>query len=308
MANLEIEIAGIKMKNPVMSASGCFGYGEEYAAFYDLKEMGALVVKGTTLEPRQGNPPPRLAETPAGILNAVGLQNPGIEQVMAREIPLLKKVGTPVIINIAGNLEQEYVELARRLDPFEEIQGLEVNISCPNVKEGGMAFGTDKTAACRLVEAIRSVTSKPLIVKLSPNVTDIIEIARGVEEAGADALSLVNTFMGMAIDIRRKKPHLGNIMGGLSGPAIKPLALRMVWQVSQEVKIPVVGMGGIVTAEDALEFIMAGAWAVAVGTANFVNPLAIPQIVEGIREFMVENNYDSLTPLVGVAWKGEEAF
>lgn len=302
--DLGIEIAGIKMKNPVMSASGCFGYGEEYSAFYNLEEMGALVVKGTTLEPREGNPPPRIAETPAGILNAVGLQNPGIDYVIKKELPALKDAGTPVIINIAGNLEEEYIELARLLDPLEEVQGLEVNISCPNVKRGGMAFGTDEKAAGCLVKAIRSATSKPLIVKLSPNVTDIKGMALAVEKEGADAISLVNTFLGMAIDIHRKKPVLGNLMGGLSGPAIKPLSLRMVWQVSQEVKVPVIGMGGIMTAEDALEFIMAGARAVAVGTSNFVNPYSIPEIVKGIKDFMEENDYDDLSSLVGVAWKG----
>ncbi len=302
--DLGIEIAGIKMKNPVMNASGCFGYGEEYSAFYNLEEMGALVVKGTTLEPREGNLPPRIAETPAGILNAVGLQNPGIDYVIKKELPALKGAGTPVIINIAGNLEEEYLELAKILDPLEEVQGLEVNISCPNVKQGGMAFGTDEKAAGSLVKAIRSVTSKPLIVKLSPNVTDIRGMALAVEKEGADAISLVNTFLGMAIDIHRKKPVLGNLVGGLSGPAIKPLSLRMVWQVSQEVKVPVIGMGGIMTAEDALEFIMAGARAVAVGTANFVNPYSIPEIVKGIRKFMEEHDYEDLSPLVGAAWKG----
>ncbi|RQD69518.1 MAG: dihydroorotate dehydrogenase [Tindallia sp. MSAO_Bac2] len=304
MVDLRVDIAGINMNNPVMSASGCFGYGKEYAAFYKLKEMGALVVKGTTLEPREGNSPPRIAETPAGILNAVGLQNPGIDYVIREELPALQGAGTPVIINIAGNLEEEYIKMVRILDPLEEVQGLEVNISCPNVKLGGMAFGTDQKVAGNLVKAIRSATSKPLIVKLSPNVTDIKEVARAVEEEGADAISLVNTFLGMAIDIHRKKPVLGNLMGGLSGPAIKPLALRMVWQVSQEVKVPVIGMGGIMTAEDALEFIMAGARAVAVGTANFVNPYSIPDIVKGIGEFMVENNYDNLLQLTGAAWRG----
>ncbi len=303
MVDLSVEIAGIEMKNPVMSASGCFGYGREYASFLNLEELGALVVKGTTLEPREGNIPPRICETPAGILNSVGLQNPGIEYVIQQEIPYLKDKDVPLIINIAANLEEEYIKLARALDSLEEVQGLEVNISCPNVKKGGMAFGTHVESAYRLVKALRSVTTKPLIVKLSPNVTDIVEIALAVEEAGADALSLINTLLGMAIDIKQRKPVLGNILGGLSGPAVKPVALRMVWQVSEKVQVPVIGMGGIMTAEDALEFIMAGAAGVAVGTANFVDPRAICEIVKGMEEYLQDNNISNIKQIKGAARK-----
>lgn len=302
--DLAVEIAGIKMKNPVMTASGCYGYGREYACFYNLSELGALVVKGTTLEPREGNIPPRIVETAAGILNSVGLQNPGVSRLISEELPRLKNIEVPVIINIAGNLEEEYVKLAECLDPLEEVKGIEVNISCPNVKKGGMAFGTDLNSAFRLVKNVRAATAKPLIVKLSPNVTDIVEMAGAVEEAGADAISLINTLLGMAVDIHQKKPVLGNIMGGLSGPAIKPVALRMVWQVSEKVKVPVIGMGGIMNAEDALEFIMAGASAVAIGTANFVNPLAVPEIVKGIRDYMYNNNFHRIKEIIGIAKEG----
>lgn len=302
--DLSVEIAGITLKNPVMSASGCYGYGKEYAAFYDNEQLGALVVKGTTLEPREGNSPPRIVETAAGILNSVGLQNPGVEYFIKEEAPRFTGSGIPLIVNIAGNLEEDYFRLAGSLDPVEEVSGLEVNISCPNVKKGGMAFGTDVDCAYRLVKGVRSVTSKPLIVKLSPNVTDIVGTALAVQEAGADALSLINTLLGMAIDIHSRKPVLGNVMGGLSGPAVKPVALRMVWQVSEKVDIPVVGMGGIMSAEDALEFILAGATAVAVGTANFTNPLAIPEIIKGITGYMEENNISQLKELIGAARKG----
>ncbi len=303
--DLSVEIAGIHLKNPVMSASGCYGYGKEYADFYDIEQLGALVVKGTTLEPREGNCPPRIVETSSGILNSVGLQNPGVEHFIREEVPRFRESGIPLIVNIAGNLEEEYFQLAARLDQVEEVKALEVNISCPNVKKGGMAFGTDVECAFRLVKEVRSATSKPLIVKLSPNVTDIVGVALAVQEAGADALSLINTLLGMAIDIHRRKPVLGNVMGGLSGPAVKPVALRMVWQVSEKVEIPVVGMGGIMTAEDALEFILAGASAVAVGTANFVNPLVIPEIIKGIADYMIDNNISQMKELIGAARKGE---
>ncbi len=302
--DLSVEIGGISLKNPVMSASGCYGYGKEYGAFYDVEKLGALVVKGTTLEPREGNPPPRIVETAAGILNSVGLQNPGVEYFINEEIRTFSGSSIPLIVNIAGNLEEEYIRLAEKLDPVKEVSGLEVNISCPNVKKGGMAFGTDVECAHRLVKGVRAVTSKPLIVKLSPNVTDITGVALAAQEAGADALSLINTLLGMAIDIHSRKPVLGNVLGGLSGPAVKPVALRMVWQVSEKVRIPVVGMGGIMTAEDALEFIMAGASAVAVGTANFINPLAIPDIIEGIAGYMIENNIREFKELIGAARKG----
>ena len=300
-ADLSVEVSGIKMKNPVMSASGCYGYGREYEPYIELEELGALVVKGTTLEPREGNSPPRICETASGILNSVGLQNPGVDSFIRQEIPHLKDRNVPLIVNIAANLEEEYIELARRLDHLEEVQGLEVNISCPNVKKGGMAFGTDAESAYRLVKDLRDNTGKPLIVKLSPNVTDVTEIARAVEEAGADALSLINTLLGMAIDVNQRKPVLGNVMGGLSGPGVKPVALRMVWQVCGEVKIPVIGMGGIMTAEDALEFIMAGATAVAVGTANFVDPRAISRIVKGMEDYLWKNDIAQISQLKGAA-------
>lgn len=299
--DLSVELAGIKMKNPVMTASGCFGYGREYVSFWDPGELGALVVKGTTLEPRQGNTPPRVVETAAGMLNSVGLQNPGVDKVIQEELPRLGKMGTPVIINIAGNCLEDYRELARRFEGREEVSGLEVNISCPNVRQGGMAFGTDALSAGQLVKSVRGVTSKPLMVKLSPNVTSVVEIARAVEDAGADAISLINTLQGMAIDIRRQAPVLGNVIGGLSGPAVKPVALRMVWQVAGAVRVPVVGMGGIMTGEDALEFIMAGAAAVAVGTAGFVDPRAIPRIIDDMGRLLAGLGYDSVRQAVGAA-------
>jgi len=300
--NLEVEIAGIKLKNPVMTASGTFGYGEEFSPFIDLDKLGAMVLKGITLKPKMGNPPPRIIETPSGMLNSIGLQNVGVERLIKEKLPYLKKFNTPVIINISGNTIEEYLELARRLGEVSEekgIAGLEVNISCPNVKKGGMIWGTDAKATYKIINNIRKATSLPLIVKLTPNVTDIKTIAQAAEEAGADTLSLINTLVGMVVDIDSRKPKLANISGGLSGPAVKPVALWMVWQVFQTVNIPVIGIGGIIKVEDALEFIIAGARAIEIGTANFVNPRVTIEIIEGIGKYLIENNIKDVNELVG---------
>lgn len=300
--NFKVEIAGIKLKNSVITASGTFGYGQEYDPFVDLNRLGAIVLKGITLKPKKGNPPPRIIETPSGMLNAIGLQNVGVEVLIKEKLPYLLKFNTPVIINISGDTVEEYVELARRLGEVSKemgIAGLEVNISCPNVKKGGMAWGTDTKATYKIVNSIRKVTSLPLIVKLTPNVTDIKTIAQAAEEAGADALSLINTLVGMAVDIDSYRPKLSNVSGGLSGPAVKPVALWMVWQVSQTVNIPVIGIGGIIKVEDALEFIIAGARAIEIGTANFVNPRVTIEIIEGIEKYLIENNIKDINELVG---------
>jgi len=300
--NLEVEIAGIKLKNPVMTASGTFGYGEEFSPFIDLDKLGAMVLKGITLKPKMGNPPPRVIETPSGMLNSIGLQNVGVEILIKEKLPYLQKFNTPVIINISGDTIEEYVELAIRLGEVSKemgIAGLEVNISCPNVKKGGMVWGTDAKATYKIINSIRAATSLPLIVKLTPNVTDIKTIAQAAEEAGADALSLINTLVGMAIDIDSRKPKLANISGGLSGPAVKPVALWLVWQVFQTVNIPVIGIGGIIKVEDALEFIIAGARVIEVGTANFVNTSVTIEIIEGIEKYLTENNIKDVNELVG---------
>ncbi len=300
--NLEVEIAGIKLKNPAMTASGTFGYGEEFSPFIDLDKLGAMVLKGITLKPKMGNLPPRIIETPSGMLNAIGLQNVGVEMLIREKLPYLQKFNTPVIINISGDTIEEYLELARRLGEISEemgIAGLEVNISCPNVKKGGMIWGTDARATYKIITNIRKTTSLPLIVKLTPNVTDIKIIAQAAEEAGADALSLINTLVGMAVDIDSRKPKLANISGGLSGPAVKPIAIWMVWQVFQTVNIPVIGIGGIIKVADALEFIIAGARAIEIGTANFVNPRVTIEIIEGIEKYLIENNIKDINELVG---------
>jgi dihydroorotate dehydrogenase (NAD+) catalytic subunit len=300
--NLEVEIAGIKLKNPVMTASGTFGYGQEFSPFIDLDRLGAMVLKGITLKPKMGNPPPRVIETPSGMLNSIGLQNVGVEMLIKEKLPYLQKFNTPVIINISGDTIEEYVELARRLGEVSEekgIAGLEVNISCPNVKKGGMTWGTDAQSTYKIISSIRKATSLPLIVKLTPNVTDIKIIAQAAEEAGADALSLINTLVGMAVDIDSRKPKLANVSGGLSGPAVKPVALWLVWQVFQAAKIPIIGIGGIIKIEDALEFIIAGARAIEIGTANFVNPRVTVEIIEGIEKYLMENNIKDINELVG---------
>ena len=299
---LKVEIAGIKLKNPVMTASGTFGYGQEYVPFVDLNRLGAMILKGITLKPKMGNPPPRIIETPSGMLNAIGLQNVGVEMLIREKLPYLQKFNTPVIINISGDTIEEYVELAERLGEVSKemgVTGLEVNISCPNDKKRGMVWGTDAKATYEIINSIRKTTSLPLIVKLTPNVTNIKTIAQAAEEAGADALSLINTLVGMTVDIDSRKPKLANISGGLSGPAVKPVALWLVWQVFQTVNIPVIGIGGIIKVEDALEFIIAGARAIEIGTANFVNPRVTIEIIEGIEKYLTENNIKDINELVG---------
>ncbi len=297
--NMSVEIGGIRMKNPVMPASGCFGFGEEYKDFIDLNELGAIVVKSVTLTETVGNPPPRICETPGGMLNSIGWQNPGVEVFINEKMPFLRQFNTPVIVNLAGKTLKEYSELAKKLDKLDGLAGMELNISCPNVDEGGVQFGTDPCLAAEVVAAVRKNTSLPLIVKLSPNVTDITVMARAVEEAGADAISLVNSFTGMAIDIKTRRPVLGRAVGGLTGPAIKPVALYMTWQVAKTVSVPVIGMGGILRAEDAIEYLIAGARAVAVGMGTFVNPNTITQVIGGIEGYLVENNIDDVNKLVG---------
>lgn len=297
--DLSTDIGGILLKNPVMTASGTFGYAREFERMVDLNRLGAIIVKGLSLEPSPGNPPPRIAETACGMLNAIGLENVGIQAFVADKLPFLESLSTPVFINIYGRSVPEYAELAGRINDLEGISGVEVNISCPNVKAGGLAFGVDPAATAGVVEAVRERTSKLVIAKLSPNVTDITEIARSAESAGADALSLINTITGMAIDVDTRRSKLANITGGLSGPAIKPVAVRMVWQVAQAVKLPVIGIGGIMTARDALEFFIAGASAIEIGTANFVNPRATMDILEGIEIYLHQNNIDKLCDIVG---------
>ncbi len=297
--DMTVNLAGIAMRNPVMTASGTFGYGEEFAEYVDLETIGAFVTKGLSLKPRAGNPTPRIVETPGGMLNAIGLQNVGIDAFIQKKVPFLSSVNTPAIANFFGNTVDEYAEMAGRLDQIPEVAGLEVNISCPNVKQGGIVFGTDPDCAASVVKACRAVTKKPLIVKLSPNVTDVVAMARACEDAGADCLSLINTLTGMAIDLNRRRPVLANITGGFSGPAIKPIALRMVWQVAKAVKVPIIGIGGIMNATDALEFILAGATAVQVGTASFINPGAAQQIAVEMEAWLVENGVEDIKSLIG---------
>ena len=290
------------MKNPVITASGTFGYGEEFSPFFDLDRLGAMVLKGITLKPKMGNPTPRIIETPSGVLNSIGLQNVGVELLIQGKLPLLQKYDTPVIINISGDTVEEFVKVTEKLNKFSlnnSIAGLEVNISCPNVDQGGMAWGTNPIITYQLVKEVRKVTNLPLIVKLSPNVTDIRVIAQAVQEAGADAISLINTVVGMAIDINSRRPKLANIKGGLSGPAVKPIALWSVWQVYQSVNIPIIGMGGIMNSQDALEFIIAGARAVSIGTANLVNPGVAMEIIEGLEKYLIDNKIEDINELVG---------
>ena len=296
--SLAVEIAGIHMKTPVMVASGTFGFGLEFEDFVDLSQVGAVVVKGTTLLPRAGNSGRRIAETPAGMLNCIGLENPGVEEFLRGILPELSRRDVPVIVNISGNTVEEYGELAARLEK-SGVAGLEINISCPNVKQGGIAFGTCPDSAAVVVRMVKNSSTLPVIAKLSPNVTDIVLMARAVEAAGADAISLINTLLGMAIDIRSWKPVLGNTVGGLSGPAVKPVALRMVWQVAKAVKVPVIGMGGIMSGEDAVEFLLAGAAAVSVGTANFIDPAAPVTVAAGIQTYLEQRGLRHVQDLVG---------
>jgi len=297
--DLTVNIGGLKLQNPVMTASGTFGYAREFEQLVDLNRLGGIIVKGLSLKPAKGNPPPRIVETPCGMLNAIGLENVGVEAFVREKLPFLQSLVPPVIVNIYGRFEDEYAQLAARIDRIEAIAAIEVNISCPNVKAGGMAFGVDPKAAFNVIRAVRNQTSKTLIVKLSPNVTDITEIALAVQDAGAECVSLINTITAMVVDIDTRRPRLSNITGGLSGPAIKPVALRMVWQVAQVAKVPIIGIGGIMKAEDALEFIIAGASAIQVGTANFINPHATTDIIDGIEKFMVERNIDKISELIG---------
>ncbi len=297
--NLATKIGNLILKNPVIVSSGTFGFGEEFEDFYDLNRLGAIIPKGISFKPMIGNPPPRIFETEGGIINSIGLQNPGFEQFIKKKLPYYENLKTHVIINFFGNTQKEYIDLARRFDGVPGISGLEMNISCPNIKRCGIVFGTDPRMAYRLVHAVRKATELTLIVKLSPNVTDIARMAKSAEEGGADAVSLVNTFRAMAINIQTRKPELGNIIGGLSGPAIKPIALRMVWEVGQAVRIPVIGMGGIMNAEDAIEFILAGASAIQIGTANLINPRTGIEVIRGIEKYLVQNKINHIQKLIG---------
>jgi dihydroorotate dehydrogenase (NAD+) catalytic subunit len=300
MADLRIKIGTLEFRNPVMTASGTFGYGSEFDDFFDVSALGGIIVKGTTLESREGNPYPRMAETPAGMLNSVGLQNKGIDYFEKNIYPRIRQYDTHIIVNVNGNTVEDYTELSRRLNALDAIPAIELNISCPNVKKGGMIFGTNPAAAREVIAAVRQAYSRTLIVKLSPNVTDITEFARISEGEGADSVSLINTLVGMAIDVRAMKPRLAAITGGLSGPAIRPVALRMVWQAAKAVSIPVIGMGGIMNADDALEFIMAGATAVQVGTASFIEPLAALDVVKGIDSFLDSRGFASVSDVTGI--------
>ena len=299
MVDLTVDLNGLKLKNPVMTASGTFGYGTEYMDFFDISRLGGIVVKGTTLNHREGNPYPRMAETPQGMLNAVGLQNKGIDYFIANIYPEIKDYDTNMLINVSGSTVEEYEEVARKVNELDGIPGIELNISCPNVKEGGMAFGTSCPSAVSVVNAVRKVYNKHLMVKLSPNVTNVTEIAHAVEGEGADSVSLINTLLGIAIDADSRRPLLSTVTGGLSGPAVKPVALRMVWQVAQVVKIPVVGLGGIMTATDAVEFMLAGASAVQIGTANFIDPLVSVKVIDGMREYCEKHGFSSVSDLTG---------
>lgn len=305
---LNINFAGLSIENPIMTASGCFGFGLEYKEYFDPNELGAILIKGLTLEPRDGNSGIRIAETPSGMLNSVGLENPGIDHFEKETaVNLEREIRVPVIANINGKVLEDYIEIAERVEKIDLIKGIELNISCPNVKDGGMAFGANPEMAAKVTREVRKVTKKPLIVKLSPNVTDIVHIAKITEDEGADAVSLINTLLGMSIDIKKKKPLLGNIFGGLSGPAVKPVALRMVYQVSNAVSIPVLGMGGISTTEDALEFFMAGASAISIGTGFFQNPLSAVEIKKGLINYCNENKIKNISEIVAYAHSDDGA-
>lgn len=297
--SLAVDLGPLKLKNPVSTASGTFGYGQEYSKYIDLNRLGSITVKGLSAKPIAGNPPPRICETPSGMLNAIGLQNVGVDEFIHNKLPFLGRYDIKVIANIFGNTVVEYEEVARKLDRADGVHALEVNISCPNVKKGGMAFGTDLASTYEVLKAVRESTGLPVIAKLSPNVTDVVAFANKAAEAGVDALSLINTLLGMAIDIKTRRPRLGNITGGLSGPAIRPVAIRIVWQVHRAVGLPILGMGGIMTADDAIEFMLAGATAVSIGTANFVNPDAAVKAVEGIEKYLVENNIEDIQDIIG---------
>lgn len=300
MVNLGVNIGGLKLKNPVLTASGTFGYGEEFADFIDLNRLGGFVIKGTTINHREGNPYPRMAETPSGMLNAVGLQNKGVDYFIENIYPRIKDVDSHVIVNVSGATIDDYVAVCEKLAPLDKINAIEVNISCPNVKQGGMAFGTTCDGAAQVTKAVRKAYPKTVIIKLSPNVTDITEIARAVEAEGADAVSLINTLLGMAIDVERQRPYLSTITGGLSGPAVRPVAVRMVWQVAKTVKIPVVGLGGIMNGRDAIEFMLAGARAIQVGTANFVDPAVTMKIIDYMEDYCQRHGVSDINEIVGM--------
>lgn len=299
MADLSVNIGKLSLKNPVMTASGTFGYGLEFADFIDLSRLGGIIVKGTTLKPREGNPYPRMAETPSGMINAVGLQNKGVDYFIEHIYPQIKDLGTPILVNVSGSTIDDYAETARRLASLEHVPAIELNISCPNVKEGGMAFGTSCQSAASVVKAVRAAYPHTLLVKLSPNVTDITEIARAVEAEGADAVSLINTMLGMAIDAEKQRPVISTVTGGLSGPCVKPIALRMVWQVFHAVQIPIVGLGGIMNATDAVEFLLAGARAIEIGTANFIDPKVTVKVIDGIDNYLERHGCRSVNEIIG---------
>ncbi len=299
MVQLNTKIGSLELKNPVMTASGTFGYGTEYADFMDISRLGAIIVKGTTLNPRQGNPYPRMAETPSGMLNAVGLQNKGVDYFVDHIYPEVRKIQTNIIVNVSGSCIDDYVQTAGIINTLDDIPAIELNISCPNVKQGGMAFGVNPDSAAQVVAAVRKAYDKTLIVKLSPNVTDITEIARAVEGAGADSVSLINTMLGMAIDAEKRKPILSTVTGGMSGPAVKPVALRMVWQTAKAVKIPVIGLGGICSATDAVEFLLAGASAIQIGTANFIDPSISEKVIDGIEDYLNRHGFTSVQEIIG---------
>ena len=300
MADLSVKIGSLTLKNPVLTASGTFGYGEEFADFMDLSRLGGYIIKGTTLEPREGNPYPRMAETPSGMLNAVGLQNKGVDYFINNIYPRIRKYDSELIVNVSGARVEDYEEVCRRLMPLEDIHAIEVNISCPNVKQGGMAFGTTCAGAAQVTKAVRNAWGRTLIVKLSPNVTDITEIAKAAESEGADAVSLINTMLGMAIDVEKRRPCLSTVTGGLSGPAVRPVAVRMVWQTAKAVNIPVIGLGGIASGRDAMEFILAGATAVQVGTANFIDPAVTVRIVDYLEDYCARHGFSSISELRGL--------
>jgi dihydroorotate dehydrogenase (NAD+) catalytic subunit len=308
MSRLNIALPGLNLKNPIMPASGCFGFGREYSQFYDLSQLGAIMIKATTVEPRFGNPTPRVAETSAGMLNAIGLQNPGLEKVISNELPWLSQYDVPIIANVAGSVEEDYIEVARSISKVSNVHALELNISCPNVKTGGIAFGTIPEVAKQLTRKVKEVSDVPVYVKLSPNVTNIVEMAKAVEAGGADGLTMINTLVGMRLDLKTGKPILANRTGGLSGPAIKPVALRMIYEVSQAVNIPIIGMGGIESAEDVIEFFYAGASAVAVGTANFVDPFVCPTIIDELPLLLDQLGYEHISECRGRSWQNHEQF
>ena len=299
MADLSVNIGNLKLSNPVMTASGTFGYGKEFEDFVELEKIGGIIVKGTTLHRREGNPYPRMAETPMGMLNAVGLQNKGVDYFISEIYPQIKDIRTNMIVNVSGSAIEDYVQTAEKINELENIPAIELNISCPNVKQGGMAFGVTSSGAAEVVKAVREVYKKTLIVKLSPNVTDITEIARAVEGSGADSVSLINTLLGMAIDAEKRRPILSTITGGMSGAAVKPIALRMVWQVSKAVNIPVIGLGGIMNWKDAVEFLLAGASAIQIGTANFIDPAVTVKVSEGINDYLDRHGFTSVKDIIG---------